>query len=365
MALLRLTCPSCGYSRTIPDERIPQGKVKAICPSCNASFSLHDAVRPHEDTPPEPQPEPRPSSPPHPDLLPAHEPAEEPSETGVSGDGGTPSTQAPRTALAPVGELFARSWEIYTGRFATLLPLYLVTIACLLVPVVVFLIIGALFTLLFPASRDILMVSGGVAGVLAGCAIALWGHAGFICGIADKRLGIRSSLEQGWRLYISFAWIYTILPFIVGGGWLLFIIPGVLFSVWFLFSPFILAVEDVRGMNALLKSREYARGYTLGLLGRLLLIWFASSLLAMLPYIGYVFSILASPFVMVYTNELYRELREIKGADMTFRSGSGETFKWVGIAFLGYIVLPLLLIVAFAGTILGYIAGAVNNLGLQ
>lgn len=282
----------------------------------------------------------------------------------ISGGDGSPPPHAPRTALSSVRELFARSWGIYTKRFATLIPLYLLSIACLIVPLVVFLGIGAIFARLFPASREIFIAAGGIAGLLVGLTVAFWAYSGFVCGIADERLKTRGALAQGWRLYGPMAWVYTILTFIVGGGWLLFIIPGILFSVWFLFPPFILAMEDVRGMNALLKSREYARGHTLGLLGRLFLVWFVTSLLTMIPFAGYVISILTTPFVMVYANELYRELREIKG-EVTYRSGSGETFKWVGIALLGYLIVPLLLVVAFAGTILGAIGAAVNNLGLQ
>jgi len=365
MTRLRLTCPRCGYSRTISSERIPTGKVKAICPSCNASFPLHDALRPHEDTLPEPQPGPRPSpSPPLPDFLPPHEPAEEPPAPGPDGGDVPPAPHEPKTALSPIRELFARSWDIYTKRFATLISLYLLTIASLFLPLVVFLGIGALFARLLPASRDIFIAAGGIAGLLTGLAVAFLAYSGFVCGVADERLGTKGALVQGWRMYASFAWLYTILAFIIGGGWLLFIIPGILFSVWFLFPPFILAMENVRGMDALLKSREYARGHTPGLLGRLFLVWLASFLLRLIPYAGPLLSILAAPFVMVYSNELYRELREIKG-DVAFRSGSGETFKWVGIALLGYFIMPLLLIVAFAGTILGFIAAVAGNLGLQ
>lgn len=48
--------------------------------------------------------------------------------------------------------------------------------------------------------------------------------------------------------------------FIALGGFLLLIIPGIIFAVWFSLAEFVLIAEDLRGMDALLKSREYVKG---------------------------------------------------------------------------------------------------------
>jgi len=51
-----------------------------------------------------------------------------------------------------------------------------------------------------------------------------------------------------------------ILGFLGTGGFLFLIIPGIIFLVWFIFAQFIIFAEDDRGMNAILKSKEYVRG---------------------------------------------------------------------------------------------------------
>ncbi|QWV91823.1 zinc-ribbon domain-containing protein [Geomonas oryzisoli] len=41
MSELTITCPSCGYSRAIPHEKIPAGTVQVSCPRCKSMFPLH------------------------------------------------------------------------------------------------------------------------------------------------------------------------------------------------------------------------------------------------------------------------------------------------------------------------------------
>lgn len=42
---------------------------------------------------------------------------------------------------------------------------------------------------------------------------------------------------------------------------MLFVIPGIIVSVWIILATYILVAENLKGMDALKKSREYIRGY--------------------------------------------------------------------------------------------------------
>jgi predicted Zn finger-like uncharacterized protein len=45
---MRITCPECGYSREVSDDKIPSKSVRATCPKCGAKFRFRDE-EPHFD----------------------------------------------------------------------------------------------------------------------------------------------------------------------------------------------------------------------------------------------------------------------------------------------------------------------------
>ncbi len=245
--------------------------------------------------------------------------------------------------LPGIGELFERSWRIFKSRIGTLIALYLLSAVFFIIPVGIFIGIGYLFSMFLSGSKTALMMSGGFVGMIAGIIAASWGYAAFIFAVADKSLGIKDSLDKGWQRVGAFIWLLSILGFIIMGGFLLFLIPGVMFAVWFTFSQFILAREDERGMNALLKSKEYVRGYFWDILLRLFIIWVVSGVIGIVPIIGPILSILFMPFMMIFIYLIYEDLRSIKG-DVAYSSSTGEKFKWIGVGILGYVVVPLIVI---------------------
>jgi predicted Zn finger-like uncharacterized protein len=48
--MMQLSCPHCGYSKQIPDDRIPAGVTRVKCPKCRKPFPLKPATA--ADTPP-------------------------------------------------------------------------------------------------------------------------------------------------------------------------------------------------------------------------------------------------------------------------------------------------------------------------
>lgn len=46
MAMIRVSCPHCSFSRDVPDTQLPDQPVKAHCPKCKQSFDLFKGAAP-------------------------------------------------------------------------------------------------------------------------------------------------------------------------------------------------------------------------------------------------------------------------------------------------------------------------------
>jgi hypothetical protein len=49
------------------------------------------------------------------------------------------------------------------------------------------------------------------------------------------------------------------------------------------------------------------------------------------------------PFEMIFVYLIYEDLRSVKG-DVSGQFSTGEKLAWIGIATLGYIVIPIIII---------------------
>jgi hypothetical protein len=261
-----------------------------------------------------------------PDIEPIQE------ETGTNGN------------LTGIGNLFEKTWEIYKSRVVTLIVLYIFTIGLVVLPVLIFLLLAYLISLALHGSLETLMIAGSVVGATAGIIAGCWGFGSFICAIVDENLSIKDSLDKGGQRIWAFIWLFSLLGYIIPGGLFLFFIPGVLFMVWFAFAVFIFPDTDERGMNALLKSKEYVHGHWIDVFARLFIIWLASVGVNSIPFVGILLSILFVPFQMIFVYLIYKDLRSVKG-DVSYPSSAGEKFKWIGIATFGYIVVPVIIII--------------------
>ena len=303
------------------------------------------------------------------DAQKRREEAKQKLESGISEDKKTPSKEhiafpgpsepgsaetesiGTKDGLSRISDLFTKTWDIFKRRFGSLVALYLLTIVFFALVFGLFFGAGYLLSTVFPEARLLLLATSGVIGGVAGCIALFWGLSAVICAVSDETLGIRDSLEAGSKKLWSFIWIFTILSYIVTGGFLLFVIPGIIFSIWFFFSQFILAREDERGMNALLKSKEYVKGYWFDVFLRMLIIWIISAVIGGIPFVGWILSLFFMPFAMIFSFLVYEDLKAIKG-DVSYASSSGEKLKWIGAGTLGYIVMPFLLIVLLGASFL-------------
>jgi hypothetical protein len=54
---------------------------------------------------------------------------------------------------------------------------------------------------------------------------------------------------------------------------------------------------------------------------------------------------------MIFVYLIYEDLRSIKG-DVSYPSSAGEKFKWIGLATLGYIIVPVTIIIFMGAAIM-------------
>ena len=212
--------------------------------------------------------------------------------------------------MTDIGDLFTESWQLFQRRFATLIGLYLLTMVAFMLPLGITIGLAMLAGM---AKGGAAFVLTGVVGLLAGLYLGFRCFAAFLHAVVDDQLAFGEALEKGNEIILPLLWIGFLTGFIICGGFILFVIPGIIFMVWFFFAQFILVKEDVHGMNALLKSREYVRGEWFNVALRLLLIWAASVLVGIIPLAGPILCIVFFPFTMIFHYLIYRDLREMKG----------------------------------------------------
>lgn len=267
-------------------------------------------------------------------------------------DGPAPSIQQrpPGNSLSEIDDLLKLSWTLFKQRIAVLLPLQLLSIVFVLAATLIAVGAGAVFAMLLPQLKSVIIVISLIFGITVGMTVMFWPMAALVIAVTDNSLGITDALAQGWKKLWSFLWLFSILGYVVAGGYLLFIVPGVIFTVWFIFSQFILATENIKGMDAMLKSKEYVKDRWFDICLRFLVIWGISMGLGMIPLLGILLSLLFAPFMMIYTNLVYKDLKALKPDPLLYENSTAEKMKWTGLATLGYIVLPLI-IIAIAGAL--------------
>jgi hypothetical protein len=113
---------------------------------------------------------------------------------------------------------------------------------------------------------------------------------------------------------------------------LLLIIPGVIFAIYYFFAVWVLFFENIKGMQAIKRSKELVTNYWFAVFGRIAfmyIFYYIVIIVVTMPSViageesmlGIVFSIIAgavqfclAPLLIIYSYFMYRDLSKIKGA---------------------------------------------------
>jgi len=250
--------------------------------------------------------------------------------------------------LLGIGELLSKAWEIYKKRMITLILVGLGVVLLPLLSLVPFVGLGFVVSLSLPELRVGIMSLSILLGVIAMAWVGNWAFSAFLTAIVDEKCDIKEAFQKGKPKIIGHMWLAMLTALILTGAHLLLIIPGIIFTVWFFFAPFVFIDEDVRGMNALLKSKEYVRGRWSGVGLRLLAIWLIAALVSAIPVIGQLIALFLIPFSFIYSFLLYQNLKAIRD-DLSFQPTGKEKIGIVATGTLGY-VLPVIVVFALMGS---------------
>lgn len=254
--------------------------------------------------------------------------------------------------------LLSKAWAVYKERWVTFLA---IMVAPALLSILISMgdkSINNIGTLPNP----FIFFGGIVVAVLFMITINVWSNVALLHAIkgGPEQLGFFASYGRGARHIFSFLWVSILTTLVVMGGFIFLIVPGIIFSVWFMFGAMVVVDDNTRGMNALLKSREYVRGRWWGTVWRMFFMMLISILILialvlfsfLLIFFGvsggeYIISALWMPFgfplMMTYLFMLYENLKVTRGSFVFAPTGKKKA-PFVILATLA----PVLIIVAIA-----------------
>jgi hypothetical protein len=262
----------------------------------------------------------------------------------------TPQGESKKTAGGPMEleDLFKKAWKTFKKRWLTMLGLTVISI--------IFVIVSISSTLLIipfvSEDPDPFVLVPVIAVIFLLAVIMSFGGLSILfAGASDRTLTIGGAIKTGVKRTIPFIWVMFLQGIIVTGGFFLFIVPGFIFMTWFLFTPYIMFTEDIKGTRALLKSREYVRGHGWDVFLKLVVIMVIYMVLASIPIIGPLFAL---PFMLIYTAAMYRDMVRVKGLETTYPSDGWSRARWplLGAAgILGPVILIAVVLVPLVGTL--------------
>jgi len=231
--------------------------------------------------------------------------------------------------IAPFGELFKNSWELYKKKAATLAVLFTVPF---IVSVLATIVAGRQVSTTSPGFVGGISPFGGAA--VGGTALAfgvivfivsLWIQVASVEAIdsGEERPNVSDLLSKSWPLILTYLLVAILAGLAILGGFILLIIPGFIFAVWFSFSTFTLVLENKRGVEALKASKALVAGRFGAVFGRFFLLVLsligisivAALVLAIMPETlrqilqSALSSYVISPLELIFAYLLYKELK--------------------------------------------------------
>ena len=244
--------------------------------------------------------------------------------------------------------LFNKTVELFKERIWVLVGIYIFPI---LLSVLVFSPLVSNF------SRNPSVSSGVAAAAAFLVFILLNGLAGLgmVYSLKD-RSNVVQSYTKAWRGVLNYYWI-LLLSFLIGfGGLVMGVIPVFIFGVWFVFAIYVYAFQGQKGINALLRSKEYVTNYWWDVAWRLFLLgiifWVIDLVIRLLSslspdlglIISYIVQLATVPFAIIFEYLIFRNLTEIKPqlaeSKISGKKGFFVFSAWLGVAAI--IAIPIL-----------------------
>jgi type II secretory pathway pseudopilin PulG len=276
--------------------------------------------------------------------------------------------------LPGISDLLKRTWQVYKTRLGTFfgimsLPIFPIIIIGILYKIraeIIYRSFGISISPFWHRVSEILLKYGEYYNAffiilflflsLISAFLFFWASVSLLYAIKERetKLGIKKCLQKGWHKIIPFVWISILVGFITTGGFLLLIIPGVILRVWLSLAIFVLISEDLKGMNALFRSKQWVEGYWWKVFWRLFVITLLSIVVFSPTFflkkeigkdiIEGIISLFWSPFCLTYSFLIYEDLKKVKG-EIPFELPKKRTkIKYILVGVLGFLLIPIILI---------------------
>lgn len=274
----------------------------------------------------------------------------------------TPTSQQNTASLPGATAILSQAWVLYRQKLGTFLGVMIFPILVQTGLLAVLAPGGFLgFSFLSPnftAGAIGSLIILAIVFLVAFSVSQAWGQTALLYAIKDSQegIGIREAYRRGWHKILSYWWVSFLTGFIVLGGFLLFVVPGIIFAVWFSMAIFVLVDEDLRGMNVLLKSREYVKGKWSNVFWRLLFIAVLNVVISWIPTLifnflkvptgreigGFVIGLFLTPLSITYMYIVYSKLKAVKG-EVVFAPTGRQKATFIIAGILGFLVICVLL----------------------
>ncbi len=263
--------------------------------------------------------------------------------------------------------IMKRAWDIYKKRLGTFLGVMIIPVVATMMIATIFAGGGILGAGIMPsniASSGIwwAIILGSIFFILA-FIIQAWCQTALIYAIRDSQenIGVKEAYRRGWHKIFSYWWVSFLAGFIIFGGFFLLIIPGVVFLIWFSLVGFILISENLKGMDVLLKSREYIKNKWWRVFWRFLFIGGVSVIIYLtlifvfsilkIPFseeiIRFISGIFLTPLITTYSFILYKDLKAIRG-EFVFTPTNKKKIALIFVGIIGIIILLAILGIFFS-----------------
>jgi hypothetical protein len=270
------------------------------------------------------------------------------------------TTQDQNKTLASPRTLLTETWETYQNNLETFLIIMAIPLVIGQLPKLISALAGGpegtsiwnqVFTggvLLLPALAILAAVLSLIAQPLATLAI--------LTVLSEKQTGVdpKQAYKKAFKKILPYIGLTVLSSLIITSGTLLLLIPGIILAIWFSFDIPILVEENLKGFNALLKSREYVRDVWWPVLGRLLYTTGAMIVVAIISSMFFdtlagvtfpaikqakslVNNLFIRPIALIYTFKLYQEAKRIKG-EIPFNPTTKDKLPYIGLIVLGVLI---------------------------
>ena len=259
----------------------------------------------------------------------------------------------PLIASPIAGTILQNAWSLYKNRFWIFIFLSLVPVLLLVILGLILLISTELISspLIAVAILLILLVPFIIISIKSIAAL-------MFAVAAPQLIGFWEAFRISKGKVISLAfWVTFLMSLVTMGGFVMLIVPGFIFLAWFSLSQFVFVVEGHKGLNALLRSKEYVSGNwgkvflrLIGVIAISIVIYLLidvvigpSSKLAA-EIVSQLFSLLLTPLWFAYIFSIYQSLRAQKPELVSQPvSKKGRGF-FIFSAILGLLAIPAVMI---------------------